>query len=69
MVDLGLLQSVSYMAGALGVCMAVSYYVIMLRNTEKTRKRDQVFQKLNVNMLQYNNILYDVLNMTPRALR
>ena len=31
MVDLALLQSVSYIAGALGVCVAASYYVMNLR--------------------------------------
>ena len=33
MVDLALLQSVSYIAGALGVCVAASYYVMNLRST------------------------------------
>jgi len=31
MVDLALLQSISYMAGALGVCVAAIYYVVTLR--------------------------------------
>ena len=35
MVDLALLQSVSYMAGALGVCVAAIYYVMTLR-TQRT---------------------------------
>ena len=38
MVDLALLQSVSYMAGALGVCVAGFYYVLNLRETTKNRK-------------------------------
>jgi hypothetical protein len=45
MVDLALLQSVSYIAGALGVCVAAFYYVVNLRvqqmnmkNTLETRR-------------------------------
>jgi len=37
MVDLALLQSVSYIAGALGVCIAAFYYAINIR--EQTRNR------------------------------
>ncbi len=47
MVDLALLQSVSYIAGALGVCVAAFYYVMTLRTqqanikyTLETRKAD-----------------------------
>ena len=60
MVDLALLQSVSYIAGALGVCVAAFYYVMMLRSSEKTRKRDLVFQKLQV-PLQFYEAYYPVL--------
>ena len=38
MVDLALLQSVSYIAGALGVCVAAVYYVLNLRETTKNRR-------------------------------
>jgi hypothetical protein len=38
MVDLALLQSISYIAGALGVCVAAVYYVINLRTTLHTRR-------------------------------
>ncbi len=38
MVDLALLQSVSYIAGALGVCVAAFYYVMMLREQRQTRR-------------------------------
>jgi hypothetical protein len=38
MVDLALLQSVSYIAGALGVCVAASYYVMNLRITQKNQE-------------------------------
>jgi len=37
MVDLSLLQSVSYIAGALGVCVAAFYYVMNLRITQRNQ--------------------------------
>jgi hypothetical protein len=40
MVDLALLQSVSYIAGALGVCVAAFYYLMTLRETNKKRRVD-----------------------------
>ena len=41
MVDLALLQSVSYIAGALGVCVAAFYYVFNMREQSKTRRITQ----------------------------
>ena len=38
MVDLALLQSISYMAGALGVCVAAIYYVLNLRISQKNQE-------------------------------
>ena len=38
MVDLALLQSVSYIAGAFGVCMAAFYYVYNMRAAERNKK-------------------------------
>jgi hypothetical protein len=38
MVDLALLQSVSYIAGALGVCVAAAYYVMNLRTQQVNMK-------------------------------
>jgi len=38
MVDLALLQSVSYIAGALGVCVAAFYYVMNLRISQKNQE-------------------------------
>jgi len=38
LVDLAILQSVSYIAGALGVCAAASYYLMNLRETTKNRR-------------------------------
>jgi len=57
------LQSISYIAGALGVCIAATYYLIALRNTEKIKSRDLVFQRLNINMIDHYRILLDVLNI------
>jgi DNA relaxase NicK len=37
-VDLALLQSFSYIAGALGVCVAAFYYAFNLRETSRNRK-------------------------------
>ena len=38
MVDLALLQSVSYIAGALGVCVAAVFYVLNLRISQKNQE-------------------------------
>jgi hypothetical protein len=38
MVDLALLQTVSYIAGALGVCVAAVYYALNLREMNKNRR-------------------------------
>ncbi|MBN1682735.1 hypothetical protein JW865_04190 [Candidatus Bathyarchaeota archaeon] len=57
------LQSISYIAGALGVCIAATYYLIALRNTEKIKRRDLVFQRLNVNMIEHYRILGEVMNI------
>ena len=37
LVDLALRQSVSYIAGALGVCVAAIYYILNMRATLQTR--------------------------------
>jgi hypothetical protein len=49
MVDLALLQSVSYIAGALGVCVAAIFYVLNLRISQrniKTNTETRQFQLL-----------------------
>ncbi len=38
MVDLALLQSVSYIAGSLGVCVAAIFYVLNLRISQKNQE-------------------------------
>jgi len=45
MVDLVVLQSISYMAGALGVCVAAIYYIVSLRSQNQTRQA-QLFMQL-----------------------
>lgn len=64
LVDISQLQSLSYVVAAIGVCVAAFYYVSMLRNAEKIRRRDMVFQKINVNTYQFYDMMYDVARMT-----
>jgi hypothetical protein len=71
MVDLALLQSVSYIAGALGVCIAAIFYVLNLRISQRnqrltleTRKAQfytQIYQQLRGEASQRR--YYDVMNM------
>jgi hypothetical protein len=59
MVDLALLQSVSYIAGALGVCVAASYYVMTLRNIEREKRKQLILQKLpSFSREHYENHFY-----------
>jgi len=44
MVELALLQSVSYIAGALGVCVAAIYYVMNLSEARKNRRMQFLLQ-------------------------
>jgi hypothetical protein len=39
MVDIALLQSVSYIAGAFGVCVAAIFYVLNLRISQRNMKQ------------------------------
>lgn len=39
MVDLALLQSISYIVGALGVCIAAIFYVLKLRISQRNMKQ------------------------------
>jgi len=63
MVSFEEIQAAYYMVAATGVLVAAAYYVQNLRLNERIRRRDMVFQRLNVNMIQWYNILYDVLRM------
>ena len=55
MVDLALLQSVSYIAGALGLCVAAIYYVMNIRETSKNR-RATLTTNLVQNLAQQDSI-------------
>ncbi|MCX6653605.1 MAG: hypothetical protein NTY03_00635 [Candidatus Bathyarchaeota archaeon] len=46
MVDLSLLQSVSYIAGAFGVCVAAFYYVMNLRISQRNQEQTLETRKL-----------------------
>ena len=48
MVDLALLQSVSYIAGALGVCVAAGYYILNMRAQTRTREAQLFMQSFNL---------------------
>lgn len=49
MVDVGLLQSLSYVAAAIGVCVAAIYYLIILRSNNKTRQADILHRHAQIN--------------------
>jgi hypothetical protein len=51
MVDLALLQTVSYIAGALGVCVAAIYYMMNLQMARRKMKID--------NTILYGNLITD----------
>jgi len=63
LVDVGLLQSLSYVAAAIGVCVATAYYVMTLRNQNRTR-RAQLFMQIHEQWRDRNFIkrFYDALN-------
>ncbi|MCX6653676.1 MAG: hypothetical protein NTY03_00995 [Candidatus Bathyarchaeota archaeon] len=64
MVDLTLLQSVSYMAVALGVCIAAIYYIMNLRETNNNRKTTVTTNIINQFYTKENALLYDELHKT-----
>jgi hypothetical protein len=64
MVDLALLQSVSYIAGALGVLVAAIYYIVTLRNSETARAREVVYNRSQMHRLEFYNALNVVFTMT-----
>jgi hypothetical protein len=56
MVDMVLLQQVSYIAGALGVCVAAVYYMINLQMIRRKQKLD--------NTILYGNIIHNKEQVT-----
>ncbi len=64
MVDLALLQSVSYIAGALGVCVAAIYYMMNLQMARRKMKIDNTILYGNLitnkeTVLQWRHVLYE----------
>ena len=64
MVDLALLQSVSYIGGALGVCVAAAYYVMNLQMARRKLKIDNTIFYGNLlankeTVLQWRHVLFD----------
>ncbi|MBM3291569.1 hypothetical protein FJY84_02710 [Candidatus Bathyarchaeota archaeon] len=64
MVELSEITTAYYMIAATGVLVAAVYYIMNLRNTEKSRKRDWIFQQLNINRREHYKIFLDVTMMT-----
>jgi hypothetical protein len=65
MVDLSLLQSVSYIAGALGVCVAAFYYVMNLRISQRNqevmlRSQEQTLETRRIGLVE--NIAAQIIN-------
>jgi hypothetical protein len=56
LVDLALLQSVSYIAGALGVCVAAAYYVYNMRTNQKTMKTTLETRQAQLLMQIYDRV-------------
>jgi len=63
LVDVGLLQSLSYVAAAIGVCTAAAYYVMILRFQNKTRQA-QLFMQIHAQWgdMAFLKGFYDILN-------
>ena len=64
MVDVGLLQSLSYVAAAIGVCVAAVYYVMNLQMTRRKLKIDNtiLYGNLITNkemVLQWRHVLFE----------
>jgi hypothetical protein len=57
MVDLALLQSVSYIAGALGVCVAAFYYMFTLRTNQRNYKATLETRQAQLYMQLYQTSL------------
>ena len=64
LVDVGLLQSLSYVAAAIGVSTAAVYYVMNLRYQNRTRQA-QLFMQVHARWADRAFIkgFYDILNI------
>ena len=64
MVDLVVLQSVSYVAAAIGVCVAGFYYMMMLREQSRSRKIAQTNELLRFFLtLEGQKMFLELMNM------
>jgi len=54
MVDVVLLQSASYVAAAIGVCVAAFYYVMTLRSQQRNMKATLQTREAQLFMMLYN---------------
>jgi hypothetical protein len=61
---LSTLQSISAVATATGVCVAALYYIMTLRNSEKTRQNDIISNRLQLRSLEYYLTYNEVMMMT-----
>ena len=59
-----IVQMVSWVATALGVCVAAVYYIMTLRNSEKTRRNDIISNRLQLRSLEYYLVYNEVMKMT-----
>ena len=57
-----IIQMVSWVATALGVCVAATYYVMTLRNTDKTRRKEMMMQRLPSFNQEYYNAYFTVMS-------
>jgi len=70
MVDLALLQSVSYISRALGVCVGAFYYAMVLRATERNKKiqlSTNIAERLGTKDFLRDYIQLAALNWKARA--
>lgn len=64
MVDVSLLQQLSYITAAIGVCLAAIYYVMVLKTQEKTRRIQLVTQlSRELTTTNGNKNYFTLLNM------
>jgi hypothetical protein len=55
---LNTLQSLSYIAGATGVCIAAFYYIQILRNAEREKRRQTILMRLPAPSKEYYDCYY-----------
>ena len=58
------IQAAYYMVAATGVLVAAAYYIQNMRNLEKIRKRDLIFQRLQPSSRDFVKSYHHVMRMT-----